>query len=49
MFNTSSLGGSISSNCERTSMRRKAVGGAKIYRNFATKGRSFESQRIIVN
>ena len=37
IFRTSSLGGSISSNLERTAPRM-LVGGARIYRSFSTKG-----------
>ena len=45
---TSSLGGGISSNPEKTALRRQGE-GYNIYRSFAIKGRESEHQKIIVN
>ena len=49
IFRTSSPGGSISSNPERTALRRQGGGEARLYKSFATKGRLSECQKIIVN
>ena len=48
IFRTSSLGGSISHNPEEL-LQGGEVGGARLYRSFATKSRQSEHQKIIVN